>query len=215
MFPCFDQGPHFKPAFSMLKNAHRVVEVKNKKNYVTLLMHEFLLKYLFHTPFNFKVILFLQVNVAWWQQTQCFAAVAAPVIPYMIMSSAQWQTTSPQRPQWTDGLPHQLTNSPTLLGYKPSETLGKIGPWFLVKFPWKILENSLNFMTQFVWEPCLFRSKSDLTWQMACHHMFEYLDIVKSIIYTHYKIINTTNTGIQLHVHIDVPCSYYFVMNFG
>ena len=54
------------------------------------------------------------------QQTQCFAAVAAPVLAYM-MSSAQWQTTlsSPQR-QRTDRPTHQLTDSPTLLGYKPS-----------------------------------------------------------------------------------------------
>ena len=43
----------------MVKHVHNVVEVKNK-NYVTLLTHEFLLKYIFCTPFNFNVIPFLK-----------------------------------------------------------------------------------------------------------------------------------------------------------
>ena len=55
--PYCDRGPHSKQSFTMVKNAHKVVEVN--KNHV-LLMHELLLIYLFHTPFNFKVIPFLK-----------------------------------------------------------------------------------------------------------------------------------------------------------
>ena len=40
-----------KLTFSMVKNAHKVVEV-NKND--VFLMHQLLLKHLFHTAFNFK-----------------------------------------------------------------------------------------------------------------------------------------------------------------
>ena len=46
----------------MVKNAHKVVEVKNKK-YGLLLMHDLLLKHIFHAPFNFKVMQFLNMSL--------------------------------------------------------------------------------------------------------------------------------------------------------
>ena len=45
--------------FSMVKNAHKVIDVKNK-NDVVLLIHRLLVKHFFYTPSNFKVIQFLK-----------------------------------------------------------------------------------------------------------------------------------------------------------
>ena len=60
MFSYCDQGSNLKQPISMVKNAHKIVEVKNK-NYGLPLMHELLLTFLFRTPFNFKVIRFLNI----------------------------------------------------------------------------------------------------------------------------------------------------------
>ena len=74
----------------MAKNAHKVVEMKNK-NYVTLLMNDFLLKYLFRTSFNFKVIPFLEN----WSLT--FSKISRVILTYRLCQGNASVIQHPER----------------------------------------------------------------------------------------------------------------------